>query len=137
VVHQDFSALVSSQSPARDGEIVHLYATGLGPVDPPVSSGAAALDRLAKITTPWAFRWSVPSPEEAPADVLFAGLAPGMVGLYQMDVRVPASESGSAILLAKHPTGYESLFANFPVIAAGSQSDAREPSVRTATSQTR
>src|SRR6516164_346343 len=41
-VHQDFSGPITSDKPARSGEIIHLYASGLGPVTPPVPDGATA-----------------------------------------------------------------------------------------------
>src|SRR6516225_6425813 len=41
-VHQDFSGPITSDKPARSGEIIHLYASGLGPVAPPVPDGTAA-----------------------------------------------------------------------------------------------
>ena len=94
VAHSDFRSLVSPADPAAPGEIVHLYATGLGPVRPPVPTGEAApLDRLTSVTIPLQCRFLTP----APAEVLFAGLAPGLVGLYQISVRLP-DQSMPAVL---------------------------------------
>jgi uncharacterized protein (TIGR03437 family) len=87
---QDWSA-ITDESPAVPGEIVHIYATGLGPVDCPVETGVPApLDRLCRPTRVSDWRWETAPGIIVPAEVLFAGLAPGMVGLYQIDVRVPA-----------------------------------------------
>jgi hypothetical protein len=83
--HQDAS-LVSDTSPASPGEYLTLYMSGLGATDIPVASGQ-------------------PSPSNPPANVLdqptltlngtqvplaFAGLTPGLVGLYQINVQIPA-----------------------------------------------
>jgi uncharacterized protein (TIGR03437 family) len=81
--HQDFRSLVTSQSPARPGGIVHLYAAGLGPVAGAVETGKPA-DGARPITTP--FRCTV---AESPMEVLYAGLAPGFLGVYQVSVRLP------------------------------------------------
>src|SRR4029077_18035432 len=40
--HQDFSALVTDQNPAKIGEFIHLYFTGLGMVAPAIATGVAA-----------------------------------------------------------------------------------------------
>ena len=45
-IHADFSALVTPENPAAPGEIVHLYATGLGPVAD------------SRVTLPWEWLWS-------------------------------------------------------------------------------
>lgn len=77
-VHEDFSALVTEAKPLRPGEILHLYATGLGPVD----AGG-------RTTSPWKWTWD--SPPDQPVELLYAGLAPGLPGFYQVDIRVPAA----------------------------------------------
>jgi uncharacterized protein (TIGR03437 family) len=106
IVHEDFQALVTNANPASAGEIIHLYATGLGPVTPAVRSGSQTpLGGLSVITTPWEFTSSGPSSERLPADVLFAGLAPGMIGVYQLDVRIPASPQRDLVLWSRHPDG--------------------------------
>ena len=58
------------------GDVVEVYCTGLGPTY--LSGGLQWTDY-----TPIAFVGS------APATVTFSGLAPGFVGLYQVDVQVP------------------------------------------------
>lgn len=49
--HEDFMSLVTPAHPARPGETVHVYLTGLGAVDQPVATGAPS---------PWR-RWPIPS----------------------------------------------------------------------------
>jgi uncharacterized protein (TIGR03437 family) len=84
IAHADFSALVNAQSPARLSEVIHVYFTGLGPVSPPLASGMAApLDRLsAAMQNPYC-------QSSPPSEILFAGMAPGLVGIYQVDIRLP------------------------------------------------
>jgi len=86
-VHQDFGSLVTPASPAQPGEIVHLYATGLGPVLPPVLTGQPApADPLAQIWPPFSCAFSLGGLSSVP---LFAGLAPGMIGIYQISLPIP------------------------------------------------
>lgn len=80
----DYS-LITAASPAQPGEIVILYGNGLGPVQPAVALGAPApsMPPATTIVNP------VVTIGGAQAEVLFSGLAPGLVNLYQLDVRVP------------------------------------------------
>ncbi|MBS1876322.1 MAG: hypothetical protein JSU00_24115 [Acidobacteria bacterium] len=81
----DFSGLVIAQ-PAP-GQIVHMYMTGLGRVQGSVETGTAApLDSLRPGVNALECRFS---PLKTPAQTLFAGLAPGMIGLYQVTFRFP------------------------------------------------
>lgn len=67
------------------GEPVILYAAGLGPTDPPVVSGnpGAGQEPLNRvISVPEVFAGDYP----LPAPVAFAGLAPGLAGVYQINV---------------------------------------------------
>jgi uncharacterized protein (TIGR03437 family) len=80
--------------PAQRGEVVALFCTGLGSVSDAPDPGAPALsDPLSRtLATP-----TVTLGGQL-ATVSFSGLAPGYVGLYQVNIRVPdAAPSGSAV----------------------------------------
>jgi uncharacterized protein (TIGR03437 family) len=77
--------LVSAASPARPGEYLVLYLVGMGQTDYPPAAGAASPGNpLARVTSA-----PVVTLGSSPAPVLFAGLSPGSVGLYQIDIQVP------------------------------------------------
>ena len=76
---------VCKANPAVPGETIWIYMTGLGPVNGPWSSGQAAQSASLTAATP------VVTIGGTPAKVLFSGLAPGFVGLYQVNVVVPAN----------------------------------------------
>ncbi len=78
----DFS-LVSAASPARAGETLVIYATGLGAVASAVASGSAATgpDAITGIAAVTIGNQS--------ATVTYAGLAPSPVGCYQLNVVMP------------------------------------------------
>jgi uncharacterized protein (TIGR03437 family) len=87
-VHQDWSGLVTPASPAHSGEVITLYFNGLGPVTPAVATGEAApADNLARLTQPLRCQFWDSTPNDSA--VYFAGLAPGMVGVYQVSLQVP------------------------------------------------
>ena len=86
ILHADFT-LVNAASPAKKGETVLVFLTGLGGTSPAVADGTAGGS-------------NPPSRTNAdvavlvggiPADVSFAGLAPGFPGLYQLNVKIPAT----------------------------------------------
>ena len=87
ILHANFTG-VTSASPAKPGETVQVYLTGLGAVNPAVADGAAApLTRpFAQVTG--ALRVTVGG---IVANVSFQGLAPGLAGLYQLNVQIPPS----------------------------------------------
>ncbi len=89
--HADFST-ISATSPATAGETIILYLVGMGATNPAIASGAASPSPPANVTNPPAVTINGQS-----ASVSFAGLTPGLVGLYQINVQVPAgTASGSA-----------------------------------------
>jgi uncharacterized protein (TIGR03437 family) len=88
--------VVSAANPARRGDTILIYLTGLGAVNPPVADGAAASsttlsNALAAVNV---FIGGVQ------AEVTFKGLAPGFAGLYQINAVVPATAPGGAVPLA-------------------------------------
>jgi uncharacterized protein (TIGR03437 family) len=83
VVHADGSAVLAT-SPAVAGETISLYATGLGAANVNSPLGAAGPD------DPTATTAALPQIllGGAPLAVAFSGLAPGFVGLYQVNASV-------------------------------------------------
>jgi uncharacterized protein (TIGR03437 family) len=77
--------LATLSNPLRQNEVAIIYATGLGQVSPLAVPGIAAT------TAPLQVVGETPIVEfgGAAGDVLYAGLAPGFVGLYQLNVKVP------------------------------------------------
>lgn len=71
--------------PAKAGDTIIILATGLGPVNPPLPSGANSTDVLRpNVTTPTVLIGGVS------AQVAFSGLTPQFVGVNQVNVVVPA-----------------------------------------------
>src|SRR5437870_8181421 len=89
IIHGADFALVTPDYPAERDETLILYAAGLGPVDPGVAAGEAALADPFSVTTE--------SVEVTigghPYPVLWSGLAPGMVGIYQINLYVPGDRA--------------------------------------------
>lgn len=75
-----------STTPAKPGEFVSLFATGLGPTNPPFAAGQIPGD-VAPITG--AVSVSIGGIPLPPEDVFYAGVAPCCAGLYQLVVKVP------------------------------------------------
>jgi len=94
-VNQD-GMLNSPTRGAAKGSVVSVYASGLGMVTPALAAGAAPpASPLSMVTAGVAA-----SMGGVPARVVFAGLAPGLPGYYQVNIEVPAdSRSGSQQLI--------------------------------------
>ncbi len=95
-VHAADYTLVTAAKPLRGGEFAFIYSAGLGAVSNPPSTGSGApFSPLAVALAD--VRVSLAG---SPCDVPFAGLAPGLVGVYQVNFRVPANApSGSQNLV--------------------------------------
>jgi hypothetical protein len=85
VVHAGDGTLVTAAKPARAGEILTLYASGLGPTRPGVDPGQPfTADPIQVVNSPVQVLVN-----GTPADVLYAGGYPGAVDGYQVNFRVP------------------------------------------------
>jgi uncharacterized protein (TIGR03437 family) len=89
IIHAADFALVTPDYPAERDETVILYTTGLGPVDPGVASGQqASWDPYSATTeTVQVTIGGTPYP------VLWSGLSPYMVGIYQINLYVPGDRA--------------------------------------------
>jgi uncharacterized protein (TIGR03437 family) len=103
-------AVVSQSNPAKRGLPIIVYANGLGPVDRAVASGDPSPAQ------PLANTRVLPSVTigGSNAQVVFSGLTPGSVGLYQLNVVVPAdAQTGTQQM--KISIGGVDLLMNLPV----------------------
>lgn len=85
-LHVSTFGVVSSASPAKAGEVVALYATGLGALTIPVATGVPAPGGP---PLPQTVTLPVVTIGGFNAPVSFSGLAPGFAGLYQMNLQIP------------------------------------------------
>jgi uncharacterized protein (TIGR03437 family) len=98
-LHAATGTLVNASSPAQPGEYISLFLTGLGPVSPTVPDGALGPTNplsyadlynagfLAVFFNDYGQNGSAGNP----GTIQFAGLAPSLAGLYQINVQVPTS----------------------------------------------
>jgi uncharacterized protein (TIGR03437 family) len=70
--------------PAKPGETIVIYGIGFGTVTPDTPAGTIA-PASTHITAPLQFLFGQTPPQQVP----YAGLAPGLVGLYQFNITVP------------------------------------------------
>lgn len=102
VLHQD-GTLVTTSNPAQPGETVSVFATGLGAVNPLVADGAAGPSSTLSQTT----GTIAADVSGTTAKVTFAGLAPGLAGLYQVNVTIPTGlTAGDNYLDISGPDSY-------------------------------
>lgn len=87
-------SLVTGDTPARPRDLVILYATGLGDTQPPpidsnLVTTAAPLRQIAD------FNVLLDGAAVDRSLILYAGLAPGFAGLYQINLRLPDGVGGN------------------------------------------
>ncbi len=101
--HGDGS-LVSTSSPAVPGEYLVAYLAGLGDTNVDLTSGAASPSSPLAIPTDT----PVLNINGGQYPLLFAGLTPGLVGLYQMNFQVPAGLPAGTITIVLSQGGASS-----------------------------
>lgn len=97
--HAATGQLITTANPAQAGEFISLYLTGLGPVSPAITDGTVAPStplsysdlfnsgRLAVYFNDYGKNGTVGNQ----GNIQFAGLAPTLAGLYQINVKVPTA----------------------------------------------
>jgi uncharacterized protein (TIGR03437 family) len=102
---------ISTSNPAKRGSTILLFANGLGPVSSAQVSGEpASSSQLVNTGTK-----ATVTIGGAPAEVDFSGLAPGLVGCYQLNVVVPANASTGSQQMAVSINGISSAPINITV----------------------
>jgi uncharacterized protein (TIGR03437 family) len=89
VENQDYS-LNAASNPAVAGTFATAYLIGSGPVNPAVPDGVPA----SSMTLSWETLNTTVMVGASPANVQFAGMAPGFVGLVQINFQVPDLPAG-------------------------------------------
>jgi uncharacterized protein (TIGR03437 family) len=74
--------------PARQGDVLTIYGVSFGPTSPTFAPGNAPSGIGATVNPPVV---SLGAIELSQSDVLYAGVSPGIAGLYQLNIRVPAN----------------------------------------------
>jgi len=101
IVLNEDGTVNTPENPAGRGEFITIFATGQGAIQPPIATGQPANADPLSLAGPT----QVTIGGVAAPGVLFSGMAPDLVGLWQINVRVPESlEPGSAIsiVIAAH-----------------------------------
>ncbi len=107
ILHANFQ-LADTAHPAKPGETVLIYCTGLGAVSSPPADGAAGNGQPTSLMPTVMIGGTK-------AIVSFSGLAPGFVGLYQINAEIPAGlASGSQTVLVE-AGGVSSNLVSLPV----------------------
>ena len=98
--------------PAQIGGFISIFCTGLGATEPAVASGdSGPAGPLATVTTPVSVAIG-----SQPSTVSFAGLAPGFVGVYQVNAQVPVGVTpGDAVPVVLTQGGFQSNTATIAV----------------------
>lgn len=94
--HNDFS-LVDAASPAHPGEDLVMYVVGMGTTNPAISSGQVAPGLVPGSTLASAVVQPVVQVNNQTAPIIFAGLTPGFVGLYQINFTVPTTATAGTL----------------------------------------
>jgi uncharacterized protein (TIGR03437 family) len=95
----------SETNPAATGSTIRLMGTGQGPVSPSIADGEAATEDIKTVAVPTADGNACLTRQPSVCvavgttfgEVKFSGLAPGMVGIWQLDVRVPDNAPTGAV----------------------------------------
>ncbi len=111
IAQDEHSQLVTAANPATRGQYVIIYANGLGAVnDRPASGEATPAQPLSStVLIPTVTVGGVA------AKVLFSGLTPGSIGLYQLDVVIPTNAPVGVQPVVITQNGVHSVAANLPI----------------------
>jgi len=88
--HDDLTRPVTSDDPARPGEVINFLLAGMGVVTPPLESGVLAPTQpLLRVARPFQCVLRGSRQEVINMEIVQAILIPGTIGAYQVSVRIP------------------------------------------------
>ena len=83
------NSVVPKANPAKPGDLITIWATGMGPTNPACAPGDIATALAPVVTAPTLIIGGVTVP---PSDISYAGVSPQSIcGLYQINLKLPAS----------------------------------------------
>jgi uncharacterized protein (TIGR03437 family) len=131
VVDTNTGQIVTPSTPANPGDTIEVFATGLGTAYPAVADGAAPPDSPLSYTV----NTIQADVDGNSATVVFAGLAPTLAGLYQINVTIPsATTAGDHALdisgLNQAGTVLQSYEEQVLISVSGGLARPAEPSIR-------
>ncbi len=93
--HQDFRGVVSAADPARRGETIHVYMTGLGALSQEVPTGERGRFPPVGVAKALTCAGLAPGfPDRTPMGLAAVIYSSGMLGFYQVDVTLPLDMPG-------------------------------------------
>jgi uncharacterized protein (TIGR03437 family) len=111
VIHLN-GQLVAPQDAAQAGEVVSLFLTGMGPLQPSVATGDLGPIPPATTTLPVTVKVA-----GIGCNVLFSGYAPGAIGLYQINFQIPSNiPSGPSVTLVASAGSFSSTQSSLPIM---------------------
>jgi uncharacterized protein (TIGR03437 family) len=102
--------VVTEASPAKPGEAIVIYLAGMGLTQTAVASGAASPTDPAVVANPPSITL-----DGLAVSYTFAGLTPGLVGVYQINMTVPATAKNGNLALTLQQAGVASNSGLLPV----------------------
>jgi uncharacterized protein (TIGR03437 family) len=111
-LHSATGAQVTADNPARSGEFIVMFLLGMGKTDNPVTTGDVS--PTTTLNKPLATPVLTLAGKQAP--IYFAGLTPGLVGLYQINLQVPDVDVDGNLVLTISQNGDTSNSTILPVL---------------------
>jgi uncharacterized protein (TIGR03437 family) len=104
-LHGNYS-VISATNPATQGEIISMYLTGLGATKPAVQDGAAAPGKAPLATITGGLAIYVGGVQVPANQIYYAGLAPTLAGLYQVNFMIPNVPAGNVGVAVQTNEGF-------------------------------
>lgn len=104
-LHADYS-VISATNPATQGEVISMYLTGLGATNPKLADGAAAPGSAPFPQITGGLAIYVGGVQVPANQIYYAGLAPTLVGLYQVNFKIPVVAAGNVGVAVQTNEGF-------------------------------
>lgn len=101
---------ITASNPAKPGETIVIYLAGMGATNPSVPTGAATPAELVPTTVQ-----PTVTVDSQNAEIVYAGLTPTGVGLYQIDFTVPSNARSGSLNVVVTQNGVSSNTGTLPV----------------------